>query len=335
MARGRSGQHPVRVLQQRGLLVREVVPPQQAVPAQPGVGVLEGGPVLQPVPAPVPVPLLPVVVDLPRLNPLLFSPPRRPRLRPTRGRGYQANQPGRGPYRPSESEDSCEEDPKFVALEVLCRNLQKKLESQEDKFKHKLETVKKEATDKFEEENAILQYKLNKNINTHLSQLEEDKSSESFKYKSSGTAVKRIADVRKKLREAVTEGDRDFEDFSGTKTGQLLDQAIELLDQQEGLIRLAETSKFGYRILDKLTEEHRRPSALIRNKELLNKVSVAEKELEKEDETSTKRAPRRRRWRSPSRTRSTSRSRSSPKKKSASGGRRGFSCFFCQREGHS
>ena len=82
--------------------------------------------------------------------------------------------------------------------------------------------------------------RLTTNSNSHLAQLEEAKTSETFKYNASASAIQQIVEVRKKLREAVKEGDRAFEDFNETKTGKILSETLELLNQQEGLIRFAE-----------------------------------------------------------------------------------------------
>ena len=189
--RGRGGANPIRVLQQRGVRVQEVQagvpqPVQEGglQPVQEGgpQPVQEGGPHAQPRQAD-----LQPVVQVDRLDIGQLDPVVRPRLCPTRGRGYRGNRGGRAPilYRPSEGSSGEEEleDPKLAALEALCRSLQDKLQSQEDNFREKIETqehkfekaidkVSKEASDHFSEENSILQYKLNQNINTHLSKLE-------------------------------------------------------------------------------------------------------------------------------------------------------------------
>jgi len=315
--------------QVRGVRVRRVLQPFQAGQPQPP----------PPLGRNVPLPRQPRVdIDpLPNQQVRGNLPPRR--LRPTRGRGYQANrQPRPEPVlrQPTfsseeEEEEEEEEDPKIVALQSLCERLQQKLETAEESFERKIQAARREATEKVEEENSILQYKLNKNINSHLSVLEDGKSKDNFKHKASGCAIQRIVDVRKKLRDALTEADRDFDDFSETNTGKILGETLELLDQQEGLIRVAESSKFGYRILDKIKEDHKTPSSLIKNQELLDKLSLAEKELEKEDEASTKRTARRRR-----RSRTRSRSRSPLQKKGTPGNNRPqFSCHFCHIPGHS
>ena len=113
----------------------------------------------------------------------------------------------------------------------------------------------------------------------------------SFKHKASTSAVGCIVEVRKRIREALTEGDRDFDEFVQTKTGKILVGVVDLLNDQEGLIRLAEKSKFGYKLLDKIMNQKEAP-VLIKDPELLKKIEDAEKELEKEDETA-KRVPRR------------------------------------------
>ena len=74
---------------------------------------------------------------------------------------------------------------RLEALQTLCVNLK-------DNFDEKLKVVRAEAAEKVAEENAILQYRLNSNINTHLAQLEEAKSSETVKYNASGAAIQRI-----------------------------------------------------------------------------------------------------------------------------------------------
>ena len=210
--------------------------------------------------------------------------------------------------------------------------MQEKLEKTEERFEERIQAAREEAAEKVAEENAILQYRLNSNINSHLSQLEEPKSSEAFRYNSSRSSIQRIVEVRKKVREAVTEGDRDFEDFDETKTGKILIETLDLLDQQEGLIRYAETSKFGYKVLEKAKEEKPQASSLIKDPVLLQKLKDSEKELEKEDEASGKRAARRRR-RSFGRSRSPT--RSPAKKKGSSSRNGGFVCHFCHKQGHS
>ena len=113
------------------------------------------------------------------------------------------------------------------------------------------------------------------------------------------------------MREAVTEGERDFEDFHETKTGKVLLETLDLLDEQEGLIRFAESSKFGFRVLDKIHEEKPQVSSLIKDQNLLDRLKESERRLEKEDKATEKREPRRRnRSRSRSRSRSLSNRRS-------------------------
>ena len=145
-----------------------------------------------------PTPQVRVVLE--RLPSNQLPPPPRRRLVPTRGRGYRGASRGQ----PATVTD---ENLRLEALQTLCVNLK-------DKYDEKLKEVRAEAAEKVAEENAILQYRLNSNINSHLAQLEEAKSSETFKYNASGAAIQRIVEVRKKVREAVTEGERDLEDFS-------------------------------------------------------------------------------------------------------------------------
>ena len=57
-----------------------------------------------------------------------------------------------------------------------------------------------------------------------------------------------------KLRVALAKGERDFDLFYDTKTGKAIQEALDILERQEGLIRLAENSKNGYK-LDKLKEK--------------------------------------------------------------------------------
>ena len=112
------------------------------------------------------------------------------------------------------------------------------------------------------------------------------------------------------MREAVTEGDRDFEDFDETKTGKVLLETLELLDEQEGLIRFAESSKFGFRVLDKVHEEKPQVSSLIKDQNLLDRLKESERKLEKEDEATVRVQRRKYRSRSGSRSRSPSYRRS-------------------------
>ena len=240
-----------------------------------------------------------VRVVLERLPSGQLPPPPRRRLVPTRGRGY------RGASRVQLATGSrivSDENLRLEALQTLCVNLK-------DKYDEKLKEVRAEAAEKVAEENAILQYRLNSSINTHLAQLEEAKSSETFKFNASGAAIQRIVEVRKKVREAVTEGERDFEDFHETKTGKVLLETLDLLDEQEGLIRFAESSKFGFRVLDKIHEEKPQVSSLIKDQNLLDRLKESERRLEKEDKATEKREPRRRN-RSRSRSRSLSNRRS-------------------------
>ena len=246
-----------------------------------------------------PTPQVRVVLE--RLPSGQLPPPPRRRLVPTRGRGY------RGASRVQLATGSrivSDENLRLEALQTLCVNLK-------DKYDEKLKEVRAEAAEKVAEENAILQYRLNSSINTHLAQLEEAKSSETFKFNASGAAIQRIVEVRKKVREAVTEGERDFEDFHETKTGKVLLETLDLLDEQEGLIRFAESSKFGFRVLDKIHEEKPQVSSLIKDQNLLDRLKESERRLEKEDKATEKREPRRRnRSRSRSRSRSLSNRRS-------------------------
>jgi len=246
-----------------------------------------------------PTPQVRVVLE--RLPSDQLPPLPRRRLVPTRGRGYRGAsrvQPATG------SRSVSDENLRLEALRTLYDNLK-------NNFDEKLKEVRAEAAEKVAEENAILQYRLNSNINTHLAQLEEAKSSETFKYNASGAAIQRIVEVRKKVREAVTEGERDFEDFDETKTGKVLLETLDLLDEQEGLIRFAESSKFGFRVLDKIHEEKPQVSSLIKDQNLLDRLRESERELEKEDKATWKREPRRRN-RSRSRSRSPSNRMSYP-----------------------
>ena len=246
-----------------------------------------------------PTPQVRVVLE--RLPSGQLPPPPRRRLVPTRGRGY------RGASRVQLATGSrivSDENLRLEALQTLCVNLK-------DKYDEKLKEVRAEAAEKVAEENAILQYRLNSSINTHLAQLEEAKSSETFKFNASGAAIQRIVEVRKKVRDAVTEGERDFEDFHETKTGKVILETLDLRDEQEGLIRFAESSKFGFRVLDKIHEEKPQVSSLIKDQNLLDRLKESERRLEKEDKATEKREPRRRnRSRSRSRSRSLSNRRS-------------------------
>ena len=246
-----------------------------------------------------PTPQVRVVLE--RLPSGQLPPPPSRRLVPTRGRGY------RGASRVQLATGSrivSDENLRLEALQTLCVNLK-------DKYDKKLKEVRAEAAEKVAEENAILQYRLNSSINTHLAQLEEAKSSETFKFNASRAAIQRIVEVRKKVREAVTEGERDFEDFHETRTGKVLLETLDLLDEQEGLIRFAESSKFGFRVLDKIHEEKPQVSSLIKDQNLLDRLKESERRLEKEDKATEKREPRRRnRSRSRSRSRSLSNRRS-------------------------
>ena len=231
-------------------------------------------------------------------------------LVPSRGARGQLHQGHLQPRVDTAEEDlNVQRDERITNLTSLCESLQEKLQSAEEKFNsaeerfdEKLEEARKAAREKVEEENSRLKYKLDQKINDNLAHFEDSKD-EKFKYKASAASIKRINLLRSKLREAVTEGERDFEDFSDTKTGKILQETLELLDEQEGLIRYAETSPHGYKILD-LIEDPKEAPVLIKDKALLKKLSEAEKVLE--NEATRKRAPRRGRSRSRSRTRSRS-----------------------------
>ena len=180
-----------------------------------------------------------------------------------------------------------------------------------------------------EEQKSSLQHTINKNVNNKISKYDDIKcSSENFKYKSSQAAIKNICQIRSKIQEAQTEGERDIEEFSQTRTGRLLVEAQEIIDSQEGLVRLAETSK----LVDKVDTQDT-AYTLIKDPEMVKRIKSAEMELEKEDGERMKRAGR-------DRSRSLSRS---PHRKNGSSARsyrytdkRGdYSCYWCNRFGHS
>ena len=201
-----------------------------------------------------------------------------------------------------------------------------------------MEETKNQAKRDLEEQKSIIQHDINSDVNKKISKFDEIKSNETFKYKSSGTSIKRICEIRSKIREAITEGERDFEDFSTSNTSKILNEALDALDNQEGLIRLAETNKFGYKLVAKLEASSTAGYTLIKDAETIKKIKNAEKELEKsaerENETS-KRRYRRRQERSRSRSRSRSRAPRQKKSSSARNYNRDFTCHWCGRPGHS
>ena len=101
-------------------------------------------------------------------------------------------------------------------------------------------------------------------------------------FKASAAAMERIVEVRKKIRIAITEGERDFVDFLDTKTGEALREALEILDRHEGFTRLAESSKHGYKLLDRL-EENKNMYDILKDPELVKRAIAAEKELDEEE----------------------------------------------------
>ena len=110
-----------------------------------------------------PTPQVQVVLE--RLPSNQLPPPPRRRLVPTRGRGYRGAsraQPATGSFTVSE------ENLRHEALKTLFDNMKDKLEKAENNFDEKLKEVRAEAAEKVAEENAILQYRMNTNINTHL-----------------------------------------------------------------------------------------------------------------------------------------------------------------------
>lgn len=88
-----------------------------------------------------------------------------------------------------------------------------------------------------------------------------------------------------KLRVALAKGERDFDLFYDTKTGKAIQEALDILERQEGLIRLAENSKHGYKLVDKLKEKTTSYSYL-HDPELVKRIKLAEKDLDKEYEAS-------------------------------------------------
>ena len=167
-----------------------------------------------------------------------------------------------------------------------------------------------------------------------MDKLDQHKKEEKFKYKASASAIARIVEIRSKAREAVAEGERDFEDFGETKTGEALQEILDILERQEGFIRLAESSKHGYRLVDKL-QEKAKTYPHFNDPDVVKRIQEAEKELDKEDEKTKKNTWGRSRSRSGSRTRSRSRTRKAKKGSSPSRKGYGFSCYWCGRPGHS
>ena len=226
-----------------------------------------------------------------------------------------------------------DQNARLEQLNAQLDNLQQKLDSQREDFNTQIERAKEQARKDMEEQKSSLQHTINKNVNNKISKYDDIKcSSENFKYKSSQAAIKNICQIRSKIQEAQTEGERDIEEFSQTRTGRLLVEAQEIIDSQEGLVRLAETSKYGYKLVDKVDTQDT-AYTLIKDPEMLKRIKSAEKELEKEDGERMKRAGR---------DRSRSRSRS-PHRKNGSSARsyrytdkRGdYSCYWCNRFGHS
>ena len=217
-------------------------------------------------------------------------------------------------------------------MTTLVKELQENLDSTKEEFN---QSVNK----RIEEGNSKIQHKVVTQINDNFEKLEQTKCEEKFKFKASGAAIARIVEIRVKLREAGAEGERDFEDFWDTATGKILADTLEVLDRQEGLIRLAESSKHGYKVVDKLQEDNKSYS-YISDPELVKKVKAAEKELDKEDEVSKKfGSSSRRHYRSRSGSRSRSRSPTRREKKGSSPRRSrggyGFECYWCGKQGHS
>ena len=122
-----------------------------------------------------------------------------------------------------------------------------------------------------------------------MDKFDQTKSEENFKFKVSGAAISRIVEVCGKLQVALAEGHRDLDDFSETNTGKAIQEALDILDRQEGLIRLAETSKHGYKLVDKLKEDSTGYSYLT-DPELVKRIKIAEKDLEKEYEANSKKS---------------------------------------------
>ena len=208
-----------------------------------------------------------------------------------------------------------DQNARLEQLNAQLDNLQQKFDSQREDFNARIEQTKEQARKDLEEQKSSLQHTINKDVNTKISKYDDIKcSSETYKYKSSQTALKRIYEVRSKIQEAQTEGERDFEDFSQTRTGRLLVEAQEILDDQEGFVRLAESSKFGYKLVDKVNTQDT-TYALIKDPEKVRRIKAAEKELEKEYEATSKKRPRHRTGRDRSRSRSRS---PSPRKKKVS-----------------
>jgi hypothetical protein len=210
-------------------------------------------------------------------------------------------------------------------LTRLVTDLQERVESQDRNFRDTLKT-------KLDEERAVTHYKLSTEINDKVGQIESTKTDEKFKFKASGSAIGRITEVRALARVAIVEGERDFQDFGATKTGKALVDILGVLDRQEGLIRLAENSKHGYKIVDKV-QETSSTYAYLKDPELIKKIKAAEKDLDNEAGKAPFRG--RKRSRSRSRSRSHSRTRSTKKKGSPARKRGSFECYWCSRQGHS
>ena len=235
---------------------------------------------------------------------------------------------GRGRDAASTSPSPDRSTPLYIEnLTNLVKTLQEKLDKQSQDIDEAVER-------KLEEERSKVQHQVATQINKNLDILDQNKKEEKFKYKASASAIARIVEIRSKAREAVAEGERDFEDFGETKTGEALQEILDILERQEGFIRLAESSKHGYRLVDKL-QEKAKTYPHFSDPDLVKRIQEAEKDLDKEDEKVKKSARRRSRSRSGSRTRSRSRTRKAKKGSSPSRKGYGFSCYWCGRPGHS
>ena len=219
-------------------------------------------------------------------------------------------------------------------------NLTKLVTDLQDKFEKQTVENEESFNRKIEEENSKITHKVTTQINNNLEKFDQTKSEEKFKFKVSGAAISRIVEVRVKLRVALAEGDRDFEDFADTKTGKSIKEALDILDRQEGLFRLAETNKHRYKLVDKITEDSTTYSYLS-DPELVKKIKAAEKDLDKGYETGGKKTYGGR-WTGSGgarfRSRSRSRSPARREKKGASPPRGrgfGFECHWCHQQGHS
>ena len=202
----------------------------------------------------------------------------------------------------------------------LVTDLQGQVEKQQEEIK---ESVGK----KLEEEKAKIQHKVNTELNENLEKLDKTKTEEKFKFKASGAAIGRIAEIRPLVRAALTEGSADFVDFETSRTHELLSEILKTLDKQEGLVRLAERSRHGYRLVDKIQEEDR-SGGYLTDPDLLRKIKLAEKELDKDEEGEKREVAR-------ARKRGRSRSPAREEKKSPARRRDGFQCHWCGGQGHS